>query len=172
MEVRVLLVPFRAVSTARCSLTIRSQFTGTHDVAAACRLAGAEARVRLPLGAVEERCRGAAGRRVGKSENRRVGKFGNPRASGARDRRFESDRADLAPRRPDGATRLAAPDGAAPASMRRGPCWYGQAAVNRPDAGSIPAAAARPMCAEFDEPEESTAQAGLRSEQNGSHPAG
>ena len=26
--------------------------------------------------------------------------------------------------------------------MRWGPCWYGQAAVNRPDAGSIPAAAA------------------------------
>ena len=31
----------------------------------------------------------------------------------------------------------------APTRLRWGPCWYGQAAVNRPDAGSIPATAAR-----------------------------
>ena len=32
--------------------------------------------------------------------------------------------------------------------MRWSPCWYGQAAVNRPDAGSIPAAAAESGCGE------------------------
>ncbi len=30
-----------------------------------------------------------------------------------------------------------------PIALRWGPCWYGQAAVNRPDTGSIPVTAAR-----------------------------
>ena len=56
-----------------------------HDVAVAYCLAMAEVRVRLPLGAL--------GRpRVCTYQG--VGKFGNPRASGARDRRFKSGRPD------------------------------------------------------------------------------
>ena len=51
-----------------------------HDVAAACRLAMAEVRVRLPLGAFDEQD---------------VGKPGIPRASGARDRGFKSRRPDF-----------------------------------------------------------------------------
>ena len=51
-----------------------------HDVAAACRLAMAEVRVQLPLGALVKQD---------------VGKPGIPRASGARDRRFKSGRPDL-----------------------------------------------------------------------------
>ena len=51
-----------------------------HDVAAACRLAMAEVRVRLPLGALDEQD---------------VGKPGIPRASGARDRGFKSRRPDF-----------------------------------------------------------------------------
>jgi hypothetical protein len=50
-----------------------------HDVAAACRLAMAEVRVRLPLGTWT---------------TRGVGKSGNPPASGAGERRFESGRPD------------------------------------------------------------------------------
>ena len=53
----------------------------------------------------------------------RVGKHGNPRASGARERRFKSDHADWK-------------------TLRWSPCWYGQATVNRHDTGSIPVAAA------------------------------
>ena len=51
-----------------------------HDVAAACRLAMAEVRVQLPLGALVKQD---------------VGKSGIPRAPGARDRRFKSGRPDL-----------------------------------------------------------------------------
>ncbi len=51
-----------------------------HDVAAACRLAMAEVRVRLPLGAFQMQD---------------VGKPGIPRASGARDRGFKSRRPDF-----------------------------------------------------------------------------
>ena len=51
-----------------------------HDVAAACRLAMAEVRVQLPLGALDEQD---------------VGKPGIPRASGARDRWFKSGRPDF-----------------------------------------------------------------------------
>ena len=60
------------------SLTIRHTLRA-HDVAAACRLAMAEVRVQLPLGAFTEQD---------------VGKPGIPRASGARDRRFKSGRPD------------------------------------------------------------------------------
>ena len=52
-----------------------------HDVAAACRLAMAEVRVRLPLGAL--------------TKKQDVGKPGIPRAPGARDRGFKSRRPDL-----------------------------------------------------------------------------
>ena len=52
-----------------------------HDVAAACRLAMAEVRVRLPLGAFRD--------------EQDVGKPGIPRASGARDRGFKSGRPDF-----------------------------------------------------------------------------
>ena len=58
-----------------------------HDVAAAYRLAMAEVRVRLPLGALVSR------------QFQGVGKLGNPRASEARDRRFESGRPDCGIRR-------------------------------------------------------------------------
>ncbi len=51
-----------------------------HDVAAACRLAMAEVRVQLPLGALEE--------------EQDVGKPGIPPVSGTGDRRFESGRPD------------------------------------------------------------------------------
>ena len=51
-----------------------------HDVAAACRLAMAEVRVQLPLGALNEQD---------------VGKPSIPRASGARDRGFKSRRPDF-----------------------------------------------------------------------------
>ena len=51
-----------------------------HDVAAACRLAEAEVRVQLPLGALNEQD---------------VGKPGIPRVSGARDRGFNSHRPDF-----------------------------------------------------------------------------
>ena len=51
-----------------------------HDVAAACRLAMAEVRVQLPLGALNRQD---------------VGKPGIPRASGARDRGFNSRRPDF-----------------------------------------------------------------------------
>ena len=51
-----------------------------HDVAAACRLAEAEVRVQLPLGALDEQD---------------VGKSGIPRASGARERGFKSRRPDF-----------------------------------------------------------------------------
>ena len=61
------------------SLTIRLPTKRAHDVAAACRLAMADVRVRLPLGALTIQD---------------VGKSGIPRAPGARDRRFESDRPD------------------------------------------------------------------------------
>lgn len=37
----------------------------------------------------------------------------------------------------------------ATAALRRSPCWYGQAAVNRPDTGSIPVAAACSLQAVF-----------------------
>ena len=67
-------------SPARCSrsLTIQ-QPTSAHDVAAAYCLAMADVWVRLPLGALEIQD---------------VGKPGIPRASGARDRWFESSRPD------------------------------------------------------------------------------
>lgn len=61
------------------SLTIRPMIRRAHDVAAAYRLAMAEARVQLPLGAFDMQD---------------VGKPGIPRASGARDRRFKSGRPD------------------------------------------------------------------------------
>ena len=61
------------------SLTIWLTFDRAHDVAAACRLAMAEVRVRLPLGALFQG----------------VGKPGNPRVSGTRDRRFKSDHPDF-----------------------------------------------------------------------------
>ena len=61
------------------SLTIRHTLRA-HDVAAACRLAMAEVRVQLPLGALDEQD---------------VGKPGIPRVSGTRDRRFKSGRPDF-----------------------------------------------------------------------------
>ena len=61
------------------SLTIRHTLRA-HDVAAASRLAMAEVRVRLPLGALDRQD---------------VGKPGIPRASGARDRGFNSRRPDF-----------------------------------------------------------------------------
>ena len=64
---------------ALSSLTIRLPTKRAHDVAVAYRLAMADVRVRLPLGAFD---------------NQDVGKSGIPRAPGARDRRFESDRPD------------------------------------------------------------------------------
>ena len=97
----------------------------THDVAAAYRLAKAEVRVQLPLGAfsfawtVRRENEGP----LAMNDYQRVGKHGNPRASGARERRFKSDHADWK-------------------TLRWSPCWYGQAAVNRRDTGSIPVAAA------------------------------
>ena len=69
----------------------------THDVAAAYRLAKAEVRVQLPLGAfsfawtVRRENEGPSA----VNDYQRVGKHGNPRASGARERRFKSDHADL-----------------------------------------------------------------------------
>ena len=51
-----------------------------HDVAAACRLAMAEVRVQLPLGALEMQD---------------VGKPGIPPVSGTGERRFQSDHPDL-----------------------------------------------------------------------------
>ena len=53
---------------------------GAHDVAAACRLAMAEVRVQLPLGALKRQD---------------VGKSGIPPVSGTGDRRFKSGRPDL-----------------------------------------------------------------------------
>ena len=75
----------------------------------------ADVRVRLPLGT----CRRT--RRLGMWES-----LANPPASGAGERRFESGHPDCLTRR-----------------FRWSPCWYGRPAVNRGDAGSIPAAGAR-----------------------------
>ncbi len=68
----------------------------TYDVAAAYRLARADVRVRLPLGAMSFAwiVRSENGHRSALGEYQRVGKSGNPRASGARERRFKSDHAD------------------------------------------------------------------------------
>ena len=68
----------------------------THDVAAAYRLARAEVRVQLPLGAFSFVCmfRRDNEDRTAMNDDQRVGKHGNPRASGARERRFNSDHAD------------------------------------------------------------------------------
>ena len=68
-------------SGALGSLTIRLPTISAHDVAAACRLAMADVRVQLPLGAFAIQD---------------VGKPGIPRALGARDRWFKSSRPDLA----------------------------------------------------------------------------
>ena len=86
-----------------------------HDVAVAYRLAMADVRVRLPLGT----CRRTRGLGVWES-------LANPPASGAGERRFESGHPDCLTRR-----------------FRWSPCWYGRPAVNRENAGSIPAAGAR-----------------------------
>ena len=68
----------------------------THDVAAACRLARAEVRVQFPLGVLSFAWRVGSEKEplAAMDENQRVGKPGNPRASGARDRRFKSDHVD------------------------------------------------------------------------------
>ena len=68
----------------------------THDVAAAYRLAKAEVRVQLPLGAslFAWMIRCDNGGQSAMNDYQRVGKHGNPRASGARERRFKSDHAD------------------------------------------------------------------------------
>ena len=74
------------------------------DVAAACRLAMAEVRVRLPLGAfrvpnesVRQHTSRDVSQRHGSFRARRqdVGKPGIPRVSGARDRRFKSGHPDF-----------------------------------------------------------------------------
>ena len=68
----------------------------THDVAAAYRLAKAEVRVQLPLGAFSFAwmIRRVSDDPFAMNDYQRVGKSGNPRASGARERRFKSDHAD------------------------------------------------------------------------------
>ena len=83
-------------------------------------------RVQLPLGAFSFAWtvrRDNEGRSA-VNDFQRVGKHGNPRASGARERRFKSDHADWK-------------------TLLWSPCWYGQATVNLHDTGSIPVAAAR-----------------------------
>ncbi len=69
----------------------------TYDVAAAYRLAKADVWVRLPLGAFSFAwiIRFSDGYWSALGDLQRVGKSGDPRASGARDRRFKSDHADF-----------------------------------------------------------------------------
>ena len=83
--------------------------TSARDVAAACRLARAEVRVRFPLGAPNDF--------FGVWENLEIRVLREHESVGSN---------------PTAPTDL----------LRWSPCWYGPAAVNRPVAGSIPAAAA------------------------------
>lgn len=108
----VFLAGAQGSTPSRCSATSllfdnSARSFCTHDVAAACCLARAEARVRFPLGALSETgCR--------KAWNWR--------------RRREPE--------------IVRSNRTALARLRWGLCWYRQAAVNRPFAGSIPATAA------------------------------
>ena len=105
-----------------------------------------EVRVRLPLGAY----------RGGAAIEQRVGKPGpfelnGARALGARDRQFESDHAeyqaqgDRSQESEDSGQSLWLSSCLLPPDacfLRWSSCWYEQAAVNRPDTGSIPVTAA------------------------------